>query len=131
MLKDRLSFPAPVWWLAVLGVYWLQALKRNTKWIVVNNTCHLFTFPVAVILASNDRSIDDKSSLLLAFLNKMYLAMTWTEGKINVSSLCMAAELLPFFAVFLSINKLSYYYQEPMSHHHIDERILPARMGWG
>lgn len=46
------------------------------KWMVENNTCHLFAFPVAVILASNDKSIDDKNTLFLAFLNKMYFAMT-------------------------------------------------------
>lgn len=100
--------------------------------MVENNVCHLFAFPVAVILSSNDKSIDDKDTLFLAFLNQMYFAMTWTEGKINVSSLCMAGELLPLFAVFLSSNKLSYCYQEPMSHHHTDdERILTARVGWG
>lgn len=51
-------------------------MLRNTKWMVGNSTHHLFTFSVAVILASNDNSIDDKNSLLLAFLNKMYFAVT-------------------------------------------------------
>lgn len=60
-------------------------MLRNTKWMVENSTCHLFTFSVAVILASNDNSIDDKNSLLLAFLNKMYFAVTGTKAKINVS----------------------------------------------
>lgn len=41
----------------------------------------------------------------------------------------MAAELLPLFAVVPSSNKLSYYNQEPKFSHHIDERILTARMG--
>lgn len=35
-----------------------------------------FTFSVAVTLASNDNSIGDKNSLLLAFLDKMYFAVT-------------------------------------------------------
>lgn len=51
-------------------------MLRNLKWMVENSTRHLFTFSVAVILASNDNSIDDKNSLLLAFLNKMYFAVT-------------------------------------------------------
>jgi len=101
--------------------------ERNMRWMVENNTYNLFTFSVVVILTSNDKSIDDKNGLLLAFLSKMYFSMTGTEGKINVLSLCAAAELLPLFAGFLSSNKLSYLYQEPVSHHHIDERILTAR----
>lgn len=52
--------------------------------------------------------------------------MTWTEGEINDSSLCMTTEHLLLFAVFLSSSKLSYGYQEPT-----DERILTARVGWG
>lgn len=51
-------------------------MLRNLKWMVENSTRHLFTFSVAVILASNDNSIDDKNSLLLASLNKMYFAVT-------------------------------------------------------
>lgn len=44
--------------------------------MVGKSTRHLFTFSVAVILASNDNSINDKNSLLLAFLNKMCFAVT-------------------------------------------------------
>lgn len=51
-------------------------MLRNTKWMVENSANHHFTFSVAVILASNDNRIDDKNSLLLAFLNQMYFAVT-------------------------------------------------------
>lgn len=60
-------------------------MLRNIKWMVENGTCHLFTFSLAVILACNDNSINDKNSLLLAFLNKMYFAVAGTKAKINVS----------------------------------------------
>lgn len=42
----------------------------------------------------------------------------------------MAAEFLPLFAVVSSSNKLSHCNQEPRSNHHIDERILTARIHW-
>lgn len=46
------------------------------------------------------------------------------KGQNSCFNLCMAAELLPLFAVFLSSGKLSYYNQQLSFNHHIDERML-------
>lgn len=68
------------------------------KRMVENNSCHLFTFPLALVLASNGRSIDDTNSFLLAFFNKMYFAVTWIESRMNVSYGCKTPAAVDSFS---------------------------------